>query len=132
MSASAVAHQRDQELLLHREPRREYVTRPTVCARNSSTVISAWPTRPAASFTPTIRTRHLHGGHNCTATWSTRSSRSFSKLGELLLRGPRPGSVPKDDAVMVPGHTLYELREYSEDLELLEFTARAIYETIRN
>jgi quercetin dioxygenase-like cupin family protein len=35
------------------------------------------------------------------------------------------------DAVTIPGDTLHELREYSEDLELLELTSPAVYRTVR-
>lgn len=37
----------------------------------------------------------------------------------------------KGDAVTVPGGTLHELREYSDDLELLEVTSPALYDTVR-
>ncbi len=35
------------------------------------------------------------------------------------------------DAVTIPGNTLHELRDYSADLELLEITVPAIYDTVK-
>ena len=43
--------------------------------------------------------------------------------GEIVYR--------KGDAVTVPGGLLHELRDYSEDLELLEITMPAVYDTVR-
>lgn len=43
--------------------------------------------------------------------------------GEIVYR--------KGDAVTVPGGLLHELRDYSADLELLEITSPALYDTVR-
>lgn len=47
----------------------------------------------------------------------------YADRGEITYR--------KGDAVTVPGGTLHELREYSDDLELLEVTSPALYDTVR-
>lgn len=80
-----------------------------------------------------IKAKHLNGGHNglhrhvvdwqfamVLQGWVT----FFYEEHGLIKYGP-------GDAVTVPGNTLHELRDYSEDLELLEVTIPAVYDTIR-
>jgi len=81
-----------------------------------------------------IKARHLHGGHNGlhrhVVNWQ------FA----MVLKGwvsfyyrDRDEEIryEEGDAVTIPGNTLHELREYSEDLELLEITSPAVYQTIK-
>ncbi len=80
-----------------------------------------------------IKARHLRGGHNglhrhivdfqFAMVLEGWVSFFYDGHGEILYR--------KGDAVTVPGGLLHELRDYSEDLELLEITSPAIYDTIR-
>ena len=80
-----------------------------------------------------IRAKHLHGGHNglhrhvvgfqFALVLKGWVSFYYEDHGEVLYR--------KGDAVMIPGNTLHELREYSEDLELLEITMPAVYDTLK-
>jgi quercetin dioxygenase-like cupin family protein len=80
-----------------------------------------------------IRAKHLHGGHNglhrhvvgfqFALVLQGWVSFFYEDHGEIVYR--------KGDAVTVPGNTLHELREYSEDLELLEITMPAVYDTVR-
>ncbi|MBL27846.1 MAG: cupin [Rhodospirillaceae bacterium] len=81
-----------------------------------------------------IKAKHLHGGHNGlhrhVVNWQ------FA----MVLKGwvsfyyrDRDEEIryEEGDAVTIPGNTLHELREYSEDLELLEITSPAVYDTIK-
>jgi quercetin dioxygenase-like cupin family protein len=80
-----------------------------------------------------IRAKHLHGGHNglhrhvvdfqFALVLKGWVSFYYEDHGEIVYR--------QGDAVTIPGNTLHELREYSEDLELLEVTLPAIYDTVR-
>lgn len=80
-----------------------------------------------------IKAKHLEGGHNglhrhvvdfqFAMVLEGWVSFFYKDRGEITYR--------KGDAVTIPGNTLHELREYSEDLELLEITMPAIYETVR-
>lgn len=80
-----------------------------------------------------IKAKHLNGGHN-------GLHRHFIDLQFLMvLKGwvsfayPDQGEIryERGDAVTVPGNTLHELLDYSEDLELLELTSPAVYKTVR-
>ncbi len=80
-----------------------------------------------------IKAKHLRGGHNglhrhvvdfqFALVLEGWVSFFYADHGEITYR--------KGDAVTVPGGTLHELREYSENLELLEITLPAIYDTVR-
>lgn len=80
-----------------------------------------------------IKAKHLRGGHNGLHRHAVEFqfamvlegwvSFFYAGRGEIVYR--------KGDAVTVPGGTLHELRDYSEDLELLEIARPAIYETVR-
>ena len=80
-----------------------------------------------------IKARHLRGGHNglhrhvvdfqFALVLEGWVSFFYADRGEIVYR--------KGDAVTVPGGMLHELREYSEDLELLEIASPAIYDTVR-
>ena len=80
------------------------------------------------------RPRHLNGGHNGLHRHVVDMQFAMVLKGwvsfyyadrdeELVYR--------EGDAVTVPGNLLHELRNYSEDLELLELTHPATYATIR-
>lgn len=80
-----------------------------------------------------IRAKHLRGGHNglhrhvvgfqFAMVLEGWVSFFYVGHGEIVYR--------KGDAVTVPGGLLHELRDYSEDLELLEITMPAVYDTVR-
>ena len=80
-----------------------------------------------------IKARHLRGGHNglhrhvvdfqFALVLEGWVSFFYADEGEIVYR--------KGDAVTVPGGMLHELRDYSEDLALLEITSPAVYDTVR-
>ena len=81
-----------------------------------------------------IKAKHLEGGHN----GLHRHVVDFQFA--MVLEGwvsfyyeDRDEEITyrKGDAVTVPGNTLHELREYSDDLALLEITSPAIYDTVK-
>lgn len=80
-----------------------------------------------------IKAKHLHGGHNGLHRHVVEFQFALVLQGWVSFYYADHGEVVyrKGDAVTVPGGTLHELREYSEDLELLEVTRPALYDTVR-
>ena len=80
-----------------------------------------------------IKAKHLEGGHNGLHRHVVGFQFAMVLEGWVSFFYKDKGEITyrKGDAVTIPGNTLHELREYSEDLELLEITMPAIYETVR-
>ncbi|MGD8476512.1 MAG: cupin domain-containing protein [Burkholderiales bacterium] len=80
-----------------------------------------------------IKAKHLNGGHNGLHRHAIdlqfllvlKGWVSFGYVDKGVIR------YEQGDAVTVPGNTLHELLDYSEDLELLELTSPAVYKTVR-
>ena len=80
-----------------------------------------------------IRAKHLHGGHNGLHRHVVEFQFALVLEGWVSFYYEEYGEVvyQKGDAVTIPGNTIHELRDYSEDLELLEITLPAVYDTVR-
>ncbi|HEX9648060.1 MAG TPA: cupin domain-containing protein [Alphaproteobacteria bacterium] len=80
-----------------------------------------------------IRAKHLHGGHNGLHRHIVDFQFALVLKGWVSFYYPEHGEIryQQGDAVTVPGGQLHELREYSEDLELLEITGPAVYDTVK-
>ena len=80
-----------------------------------------------------IKAKHLHGGHNGLHRHVVGLQFAMVLKGWVSFYYEDQGEIryERGDAVTIPGNTLHELREYSEDLELLELTSPAVYRTVR-
>lgn len=80
-----------------------------------------------------VRAKHLKGGHNGLHRHVVGFQFALILQGWVSFRYEGQGELryEKGDAVTIPGNTLHELLEYSEDLELLEITMPAVYETVK-
>jgi quercetin dioxygenase-like cupin family protein len=80
-----------------------------------------------------IKAKHLHGGHNGLHRHVVGLQFAMVLKGWVSFYYADHGEFryEQGDAVTIPGDTLHELREYSEDLELLELTSPAVYRTVR-
>lgn len=80
-----------------------------------------------------IKAKHLHGGHNGLHRHVVGLQFAMVLKGWVSFYYADKGEFryEQGDAVTIPGDTLHELREYSEDLELLELTSPAVYRTVR-
>ncbi len=80
-----------------------------------------------------IKAKHLNGGHNGLHRHVVDFQFAMVLEGWVSFFYKDKGEITyrKGDAVTVPGNTMHELREYSEDLELLEITMPAVYETVK-
>ena len=80
-----------------------------------------------------IRARHLEGGHNGMHRHVVDWQFAMVLKGWVTFFYEDHGLIRYDagDAVTIPGGTLHELRDYSSDLELLEITIPAVYDTVR-
>jgi len=80
-----------------------------------------------------IKARHLDGGHNGLHRHVVNLQFAMVLKGWVSFYYAEHGEIryEQGDAVTIPGKTLHELREYSEDLELLELTGPSVYKTIR-
>lgn len=80
-----------------------------------------------------IKARHLEGGHNGLHRHLVGLQFAMVLKGWVSFFYAEHGEVryEQGDAVTIPGKTLHELRDYSEDLELLELTSPAVYGTVR-
>jgi quercetin dioxygenase-like cupin family protein len=80
-----------------------------------------------------IKAKHLHGGHNGLHRHLVNLQFAMVLKGWVSFYYADHGEFryEQGDTVTIPGNTLHELREYSEDLELLELTSPAVYRTVR-
>ena len=80
-----------------------------------------------------IKARHLDGGHNGLHRHVVNLQFAMVLKGWVSFYYAEHGEVryEQGDAVTIPGNTLHELRDYSENLELLELTGPAVYNTVR-
>ena len=80
-----------------------------------------------------IKARHLDGGHNGLHQHLVDWQFAMVLKGWVSFFYEDHGLYKYEagDSVLVPRGTMHELREYSEDLELLEMTAPAVYDTVR-
>lgn len=80
-----------------------------------------------------IKAKHLNGGHNGLHRHLVGLQFAMVLKGWVSFFYADQGEIryEQGDAVTIPGNTLHELREYSEDLELLELTSPAVYKTVR-
>jgi quercetin dioxygenase-like cupin family protein len=80
-----------------------------------------------------IKAKHLEGGHNGLHRHAIDLQFLMVLKGWVSFRYVDQGVVryEQGDAVTVPGNTLHELLDYSDDLELLELTSPAVYKTAR-
>ena len=80
-----------------------------------------------------IKARHLDGGHNGLHRHVVDLQFAMVLKGWVSFYYAEHGEIryEQGDAVTIPGKTLHELRDYSEDLELLELTGPSVYETVR-
>jgi len=80
-----------------------------------------------------IKAKHLEGGHNGLHKHIVDFQFAMVLKGWVSFYYEGLGEVRYEtgDAVTVPGGTLHELREYSPDLELLEITMPAVYDTVK-
>jgi quercetin dioxygenase-like cupin family protein len=80
-----------------------------------------------------IKARHLEGGHNGLHRHVVDLQFAMVLKGWVSFYYAEHGEIryEEGDAVTIPGKTLHELRDYSEDLELLELTSPAVYDTVR-
>ena len=80
-----------------------------------------------------IKARHLNGGHNGLHRHLVGLQFAMVLKGWVSFYYAEHGEFryEQGDAVTIPGNTLHELRDYSEDLELLELTRPAVYNTVR-
>ncbi len=80
-----------------------------------------------------IKAKHLNGGHNGLHRHVVDFQFAMVLEGWVSFFYADHGEIKyqKGDTVTVPGNTMHELRDYSEDLELLEITIPAIYDTVK-
>ena len=80
-----------------------------------------------------IKAKHLDGGHNGLHRHLVGLQFAMVLKGWVSFFYAEHGEIryEQGDAVTIPGKTLHELRDYSEDLELLELTSPAVYNTVR-
>ncbi len=80
-----------------------------------------------------IKAKHLDGGHNGLHRHVVDLQFAMVLKGWVSFYYAEHGEIRygQGDAVTIPGKTLHELRDYSEDLELLELTSPAVYKTVR-
>lgn len=80
-----------------------------------------------------IRAKHLEGGHNGMHRHIVDWQFAMILKGWVSFYYEPHGLIRYEagDSLFVPGRTLHELRDYSEDLEILEVTSPAIYDTIK-
>lgn len=80
-----------------------------------------------------IKAKHLNGGHNGMHFHVVDWQFAMVLKGWVTFFYKDHGLIKYEagDAVTVPGGTLHELRDYSEDLELLEITIPAVYDTVK-
>jgi quercetin dioxygenase-like cupin family protein len=80
-----------------------------------------------------IKAKHLDGGHNGLHRHLVGLQFAMVLKGWVSFYYAEHGEFryEQGDAVTIPGKTLHELRDYSEDLELLELTSPAVYNTVR-
>ena len=80
-----------------------------------------------------IKAKHLNGGHNGLHRHHIDLQFLLVLKGWVSFRYVEQGEIryEQGDAVTIPGNTLHELLDYSEDLELLELTSPAVYKTVR-
>jgi quercetin dioxygenase-like cupin family protein len=80
-----------------------------------------------------IKAKHLNGGHNGLHRHLVGLQFAMVLKGWVSFYYAEHGEFryEQGDAVTIPGETLHELRDYSEDLELLELTGPAVYNTVR-
>ncbi|HUU71737.1 MAG TPA: cupin domain-containing protein [Burkholderiales bacterium] len=80
-----------------------------------------------------IKAKHLDGGHNGLHRHHIDLQFLLVLKGWVRFAYVEQGEVryEQGDAVTIPGNTLHELLDYSEDLELLELTSPAVYRTVR-
>lgn len=80
-----------------------------------------------------IKAKHLNGGHNGLHRHVVGLQFAMVLKGWVSFYYADHGEFryEQGDAVTIPGNTLHELRDYSEDLELLELTSPAVYKTVR-
>ena len=80
-----------------------------------------------------IKAKHLEGGHNGLHRHAIDLQFLMVLKGWVSFGYPDQGVIryEQGDTVTVPGNTLHELLDYSEDLELLELTSPAVYRTVR-
>ena len=81
-----------------------------------------------------IKAKHLNGGHNGLHRHLVGLQFAMVLKGWVSFYYAEHGEIryEQGDAVTIPGRTLHELRDYSEDLELLELTSPAVYKTVRD
>lgn len=80
-----------------------------------------------------IKAKHLNGGHNGLHRHLVGLQFAMVLKGWVSFYYAEHGEIryEQGDAVTIPGQTLHELRDYSDDLELLELTSPAVYKTVR-
>jgi mannose-6-phosphate isomerase-like protein (cupin superfamily) len=80
-----------------------------------------------------IKAKHLEGGHNGLHRHLVDFQFAMVLKGWVSFYYREHGELRYDegDVMFVPGGTLHELREYSQDLELLEITMPAVYDTVK-
>ncbi len=80
-----------------------------------------------------IKAKHLEGGHNGLHKHVVDWQFAMVLKGWVSFFYEDYGlfKYEQGDSVLVPRNTMHELREYSPDLELLEMTSPAVYDTIR-
>jgi quercetin dioxygenase-like cupin family protein len=80
-----------------------------------------------------IKAKHLEGGHNGMHRHIVDVQFAMVLKGWVSFFYEDHGLIRYEtgDAVTIPGGTLHELRDYSEDMELLEITMPAVYDTIK-
>ena len=80
-----------------------------------------------------IKAQHLQGGHNGLHRHVVDFQFAMVLKGWVSFFYADQGELryEQGDAVTIPGNTLHELRDYSADLELLEITVPAIYDTVK-
>ncbi len=80
-----------------------------------------------------IKAKHLDGGHNGLHRHVVDWQFAMVLKGWVSFFYEDHGLIKYEegDAVTIPGNTLHELKDYSVDLELLEITSPAVYETIK-
>ena len=80
-----------------------------------------------------IRAKHLNGGHNGLHRHVVDWQFAMVLKGWVSFFYEDRGEIKyvAGDSVLVPGNIVHELRDYSNDLELLEMTSPALYDTVK-
>ena len=80
-----------------------------------------------------IKAKHLEGGHNGLHRHDIDLQFLMVLKGWVSFAYVEQGEIryEQGDTVTIPGNTLHELLDYSQDLELLELTSPAVYKTVR-